>query len=174
MLDVGDDAPEVTAPMATPEAARETDRGSYTGDDVSEFSLAETLKDGPVVLAFYPGVYSRTCTRELCELRDWKADLADLDAPLYGVSVDSPWSLLAFVDEYDLGYPLVSGFNNDVIADFGVRRDGELLAGIADRAVFVVDPDGTVAYTWHATEPLTFPDTDEVEAALAEAAAEAT
>ncbi|GAA0207047.1 redoxin domain-containing protein [Halobaculum roseum] len=188
MLDAGDDAPEVTAPMATPEAARETDRGSYTSGDVSEFSLADALDEGPVVLAFYPGVYSRTCTQELCELRDWKADLAEADAPLYGVSADTPWSLLAFIDEYDLQYPLVSGFNNSIIADFGVRRgarsaqedaSGEgtdprereesIVAGIANRAVFVVAPDGTVSYTWLATEPLTFPDTDEVEAAVAEA-----
>lgn len=169
MLDVGDDAPEVTAPMATPEAARETERGSYTSGDVSEFSLADALDDGPVVLAFYPGVYSRTCTQELCELRDWKADLAEADAPLYGVSADTPWSLLAFIDEYDLQYPLVSGFNNSIIADFGVRREESIVRGIANRAVFVVAPDGTVSYTWLATEPLTFPDTDEVEAAIAEA-----
>ncbi|UIO99560.1 redoxin domain-containing protein [Halobaculum sp. CBA1158] len=169
MLEEGDEAPEVTAPMATPDAARETERGSYTSDDVSEFSLSDALADGPVVLAFYPGIYSRTCTRELCELRDWKADLADTDAPLYGVSVDSPWSLLAFIDEYDIGYPLVSGFNNDVIAEFGVRREESIMRGIANRAVFVVAPDGTVTYTWHATEPLTFPDTDEVEAAVASA-----
>ncbi|MFC6786474.1 redoxin domain-containing protein [Halobaculum halobium] len=170
MLDDGDEAPEVTAPMATPEAAASTERGSYTGGDVSEFSLSDALDDGPVVLAFYPGVYSRTCTQELCELRDWKADLADLDAPLYGVSVDSPWSLLAFMDEYDLQYPLVSGFNNSIIADFGVRREESIMRGIANRAVFVVAPDGVVSYTWKATEPLTFPDTDEVEAAVAAAA----
>ena len=173
MLDVGDDAPDVTAPMATPEAAADTDRGSYTSDDVAEFSLSDALDDGPVVLAFYPGVYSRTCTQELCELRDWKADLADLDAPLYGVSVDAPWPLLAFVDEYDIGYPLVSGFNNDVIADFGVRVPDGLLAGIASRALFVVAPDGTVSYTWAQTETERLPDTDEVEAAVAEAAAPA-
>ncbi|SHG73054.1 redoxin domain-containing protein [Halobaculum gomorrense] len=170
MLDVGDDAPDVTAPMATPEAAATTDRGSYTSDDVAEFSLATALADGPVVLAFYPGVFSRTCTKELCQLRDWKADLSALDAPVYGVSADTPWSLLAFVDEYDIAYPLVSGFNNSVIADFGVRRESGLMAGIADRAVFVVAPDGTVTYTWRATEPLTFPDTDEVEGAVAAAA----
>ncbi|PSQ07476.1 peroxiredoxin [Halobacteriales archaeon QS_6_71_20] len=170
MLSRGDAAPDVTAPMATPEAAARTERGGYTSDDVAEFDLADALADGPVVLAFYPGVFSRTCTKELCRLRDWRADLSDLDAPLYGVSADTPWSLLAFIDEYGVDYPLVSGFNSDVIAGFGVRREGGVLAGIADRAVFVVDADGTVAYTWRATEPLTFPDTDAVEAAVAEAA----
>ena len=170
MLAEGDHAPEVTAPMATPEAATTTERGSYTSDDVAAFDLAEALADGPVVLAFYPGVFSRTCTRELCQLRDWRADLSALEAPLYGVSADTPWSLLAFIDEYDVDYPLVSGFNNDAIDDFGVRRGDGMLAGIANRAVFVVDADGVVTYTWHATEPLTFPDTDAVEAAVAAAA----
>lgn len=170
MLEPGDDAPDVTAPMATPEAADATERGSYTGDDVAEFDLETALDDGPAVFAFYPGVFSRTCTEELCDLRDWKADLADLDAQLYGVSVDSPWSLLAFIDEHDLQYPLVSGFNNHVIRDFGVRWPDGLLAGIATRAVFVVDPDGTVSYTWEATEEERFPDTDAIEAAIAEAA----
>lgn len=169
MLEEGDDAPEVTAPMATPDAAASTDRGSYTGDDVAEFSLEDALDEGPVVLAFYPGVFSRTCTEELCDLHDWKADLADLDAQLYGVSVDAPWPLLAFIDEYDIGYPLVSGFNNDVIRDFGVRWPDGLLAGIATRAVFVVDPDGTVSYTWEASEEQRFPDTEAIEAAIAEA-----
>mgnify|MGYP002762858161 CR=1 FL=1 len=172
MLDVGDDAPDVTAPLATPEAAATTDRGSYTAADVSEFDLGAALDGGPVVLAFYPGVYSRTCTEELCDLRDWKADLSDLDAQVYGVSVDSPWSLLAFVDEYDLQYPLVSGFNNHVIRDFGVRWPDGPLAGIATRAVFVVDPDGTVSYTWAAGEDERFPDTEAIEAAIADASAE--
>ena len=162
MLTEGDSAPEIRAPMATPEAAGNAERGNYTSDDVAEFDLGTALEDGPVVLAFYPGVYSRTCTRELCELRDWRAELAELDANVYGVSADTPWSLLAFIDEHDLSYPLVSGFNTDAIADFGVRREEGILRGIANRAVFVVDPDGTVTYTWSADQPLTFPDTDEL------------
>lgn len=163
MLTEGDSAPSVTAPMATPEAAQNAERGNYTGDDVTEFDLETVLEDGPVVLAFFPGVYSRTCTRELCEFRDWRAELAELDADVYGVSADTPWPLLAFIDEYDLNYPLVSGFNNDVIADFGVRRKEGPLRGIANRAVFVVDPNGEITYTWSADRPLTFPDTDELE-----------
>lgn len=169
MLETGDAAPAVTAPMATPEAAGGAERGNYTSEDVGEFRLESAVRDGPVILAFFPGVYSRTCTRELCGFRDWRAELADLDADVYGVSADTPWSLLAFVDEYDLGYPLVSGFNNTVITDFDVEREGGLLAGIANRAVFLVDADRQVTYTWSADEPLTFPDTDELADELREA-----
>jgi peroxiredoxin len=171
MITEGTAAPAVAAPMATPEAAAAAERGNYTGDDVARFELWAALADGPVALAFFPGVFSRTCTRELCRLRDWIDELTDLEAAVYGVSADTPWSALAFIDEYGIGYPLVSGFNNGVIADYGLRRESGLLSGIADRAVVVVAPDRTVTYAWRATEPLTFPDLDELEAAIGRAGA---
>lgn len=169
MVEVSAAAPTFTAPMATPENAG--DRGEYTSDLVERFDLEAALEGGPVVLAFFPGVYSRTCTQELCQLRDWMTGLGDLDASVYGVSADTPWSQLAFIDEYGLPYPLLSGFNNSVIADYGLRVDEGPLAGIAQRAVFVVEEDGTVAYKWHVVEPGVFPDLGEVEAAVEAAGA---
>lgn len=171
MLTDGDSVADFTAPMAHPDAADRTERGAYTGDDVVEFSLTERLAEGPAVFAFFPGVYSRTCTQELCDFRDWLSDLDELEAEVYGVSVDSPWSQLAFIDEFELQYPMVSGFNNDVISEFGVRWHEGLLAGIAVRTVFVVADadDPTVVYAWQATEDERLPDFDEIEAAVAEA-----
>lgn len=158
-------APRFSAPMATPDAASGKS-GEYTSDDVTTFDLDDALAGGPVVLAFFPGVFSRTCTQELCSMRDWWADLEELDAAVYGVSADTPFSQLAFVDEYDVNFPLLSGFNNDVIADYGVRRDEGILEGIAERAVFVLSPDGEIAYRWVVYESLVFPDMDEIETAL--------
>lgn len=164
MLAEGDSAPTFRAPMATPENAGA--RGEYSADHVESFKLEEAFADGPVVLAFFPGVYSRTCTRELCEFRDWLSELGDLDAAVYGVSADTPWSQLAFIDEYGLPYPLLSGFNNTVIEDYGLRVDRGLFEGIARRAVFVIDPDGTVAYRWQDDTPGEIPPTEEVEAGI--------
>jgi peroxiredoxin len=65
-----DRAPLFSAPVATPHAAT-GGSGEYTGEDVSIFELEEALSTGPVVLAFFPGVSSRTCTKELCSMRDW-------------------------------------------------------------------------------------------------------
>ncbi|WP_313694016.1 redoxin domain-containing protein [Halorarum halobium] len=169
MLETGDTAPDVTAPMATPEAAETAERGAYTGEHVAEFDLDRAAADGPVVLAFYPGVYSRTCTAELCAYRDWRDDLAESSVDVYGVSVDTPWSLLAFVDEYDLGYPLVSGFNNSIVREFGVERGGGLLSGISDRAAFVVDDDRQVTWTWAIQESGVYPEVAELEAAVRDA-----
>lgn len=167
-LAVGDHAPEFAAPLATPDRARDG-RGEYTADDVTRVTLAETLSDGPAAFAFFPGAFSRTCTREVCAVRDWVAEVGDLDAGVYGVSADTPFSQLAFIDAYDLSYPLVSGFNTSLLADWGVRRDGGLLAGLARRTVYVVAPDRTVTYRWWTDEPLDLPDLDAVAAALDEA-----
>jgi peroxiredoxin len=158
-----DRAPDIHAPLARPENA--AGRGSYSGDDVETFTLSDRLVYGPVVLAFIPGVYSGLCTDELCEMRDWHDSLAELDAQVVGVSADTPWSQLAFIDEYDLNFPLVSGFNSDVIEDYGVRVEEGDLAGIASRSLFVIDEEGSVTYRWDA-EPGELPDLEDVKSAL--------
>lgn len=164
MIESGDPAPGFTVPMATPANAAGT--GEYTSDDVEVFTLSAALNDGPIVLAFFPGAFSRTCTQELCEFRDWRADLGDLDARVYGVSADTPWSLLAFINQYDINYPLLSGFNNDLIRDYGMRREESTLAGIADRGVFVIDGDGIVIYDWKEEKPRQLPDFEAIRAAI--------
>ncbi|MGM0604352.1 MAG: redoxin domain-containing protein [Halobacteriota archaeon] len=166
MRSVGTTVPDVTAPAATPEAAATADRGSYTSEAISAVTLSELVTAGPVTLAFFPGVYSRTCTQELCQLRDWIDDLSDLGGPVYGVSVDTPWSQLAFVDEYDLSYPLLSTFNNSLAETFDVVVDSGLLRGITRRSVFVLDADLTVRYAWETEESLVFPDLDAIEATI--------
>ena len=165
MLEAGDTAPTFEAPMATPENAAGTS-GEFTSAEIEPFALDDALMDGPVVLAFFPGVFSRTCTREMCRMRDWWGDLADLPGSVYGVSADPPFPQLAFVDEYDLSFPLLSTFNNSVLGDFGVRVEGGILRGIARRSVFVLAPDRTVEYAWATEEPLTFPDLDAMAAAM--------
>ncbi len=158
-----DRAPDIHAPLARPENA--AGRGSYSGDDVETFTLSDRLVYGPVVLAFVPGVYSGLCTDELCEMRDWHDSLAELDAQVVGVSADTPWSQLAFIDEYDLNFPLVSGFNSDVIEEYGVRVEEGDLAGIASRSLFVIDEEGSVTYRWDA-DPGELPDLENVRSAL--------
>jgi peroxiredoxin len=165
MLDAGDTAPAFEAPMSTPENAAGKS-GEFTSDEVEPFALEDALADGPVALAFFPGAFSRTCTREMCQMRDWWSDLAELPGTVYGVSADPPFPQLAFVDEYDLSFPLLSTFNNDVLRGFGVRVEEGILRGIARRSVFVLGPDRTVVYAWAADEPLTFPDLDAVAAAM--------
>lgn len=164
-----DRAPDVTAPLARPENAN--GRGEYTGDDVESFTLSDRLVYGPVVLAFFPGAWSGTCTTGVCEIRDWYADLESLDARVFGVSADTPWSQLAFIDEYDLNFPLVSAFTNDIIEAYDVRGGDGILEGIASRAVFVVDEEQSVTYRWDSKDG-ELPDLSEIESAVESAVEE--
>jgi peroxiredoxin len=165
MLDSGDQAPDFTVPMATPERA--DGAGGYTAEDVETFTLSAALEDGPVVLAFFPGAFSRTCTEELCQVRDWRAEIGDLDAGVYGVSADTPWSLLAFIEAYDISYPLLSGFNSSVIADYGLELEAGIMTGLARRGLLVVDRKGVVRYRWEGDGLRELPDLDAVLEALA-------
>jgi peroxiredoxin len=48
MIEVGDAAPDFTAPLAN--------------GDVEEFTLSENLDEAPLVLAFFPGAFTGVCT----------------------------------------------------------------------------------------------------------------
>jgi peroxiredoxin len=159
MVDVGDDAPTFSAPMTTPSG------------DIEEFSLADATDDGPIVLAFFPGAFTSVCASEMTTFRDRLDDLTDAGASLYGVSVDSPFALEEFATQNNLNFPLVSDIAKEVIDAYDVSMDFDALGveGVAKRAVFVVDADGTVTYEWVSDDPGIEPDYEEVEAAAADA-----
>src|SRR5215471_3026520 len=101
----------------------------------------------PVVLAFFPAAFSSVCTKELCTFRDSLARLNQAKAPVYGISVDTFFTLKAFQDSQGLTFPLLSDFNKEVIRQYGVFNEDMIgLKGIAKRAVFVVDAEGVVRH----------------------------
>ena len=73
------------------------------GDKISDFELvahngdkvklSERLADGAVVLAFFPMAFTGVCTAEMCEFRDSIKEFEALKANVFGVSVDSRFSL---------------------------------------------------------------------------------
>lgn len=127
-----------------------------------------------VVLAFFPLAFSPVCTTELCTFADRWDELADLDARVFGVSVDSPFVNARFREEEGIPFPLLSDFNREVASAWGVLHEDLMgLEGVAKRSVFVVGADGTVAYRWVTDDPGIEPDYDEVRAALEAAPAAA-
>jgi peroxiredoxin len=101
----------------------------------------------PVVLAFFPAAFSSVCTTELCTFRDRLSDLNSVNAQVYGISVDTFFTLKAFQKDQALTFPLLSDFNKDVIRDYGVFNEDMIgMKGIAKRAVFVVDKDGVLRH----------------------------
>ncbi|WP_126662962.1 redoxin domain-containing protein [Haloterrigena salifodinae] len=159
MPETGDAAPDFTAPLAN--------------GDIEEFTLSDHLEDeAPIVLAFFPGAFTGVCTTEMCTFQDRLAAFNDLDASVYGVSRDSPFTLNEFREQNDLEFGLISDYNKEIIDDYGIEMDFADLGvyGVAKRSVFVVDADGEIAYSWVSDDPGVEPDYDEVEAAVEELA----
>ena len=83
----------------------------------------------------------------------YNADLdkfAGFDAQVVGISVDSIYSTAAWEKEIGpLEYALAADYwpHGEVAQKFGVFRDGGEFAGISERAVFVVDKNGKVAFS---------------------------
>lgn len=160
MVKQGDEAPDFTAPMRTPEG------------DITDFSLSEKIEDGPIVLAFFPGAFTSVCTTEMKTFSDRLDELTDAGASIYGVSIDSPFSLGEFAEQNGIDFPLIADTNKEVIDAYDVVMDFEDLGitGVAKRSVFVVDEKGTIAYSWVSDDPGVEPDYEEVEEAAAAAA----
>jgi glutaredoxin-dependent peroxiredoxin len=129
-VDVGSKAPDFT----------------LTNQDRQPVKLSEQ-KGKPVVLAFFPAAFSGVCTKELCTFRDSMARLNSANAQVYGISVDTFFTLKAFQDAQGYNFPLLSDFNKQAIRDYGVFNEDMIgLKGIAKRAVFVIDKDGLVRH----------------------------
>ena len=150
-VDVGSKAPDFT----------------LTNQDRQPVRLSEQ-RGKPVVLAFFPAAFSSVCTKELCTFRDSLAKLGAAKAQVYGISVDTFFTLKAFQEHEQLTFPLLSDFNKEVIRDYGVFNEDMIgLKGIAKRAVFVIDGDGIVRHREVLEDARNEPDYSLVFASLA-------
>ncbi|WP_224447171.1 redoxin domain-containing protein [Haloprofundus salilacus] len=158
MIDVGDNAPDFTVPLAD--------------GDVGSFTLSNRLDEAPLVLAFFPAAFTGTCTTEMCTFRDRIANFDAIDASVYGVSIDTPFTLNEFRRQNELNFPLLSDTNRTLIDRYDVSMDFASLGvyDVAKRAVFVVDDEGTVTYRWVSDDPGVEPDYEAVQTAAASVA----
>jgi peroxiredoxin len=121
---------------------------TLVNQDRENVTLSEALGKGSVVLAFFPGAFSGTCTKELCNFRDTMSNFSNVNAQVLGVSTDTFFALKAWHDQQKFGFPLLSDYNKEVINKYGVVNPDMIgLKNIAKRAVFVIDKNGIVRYT---------------------------
>ena len=122
----------------------------------------------PVVLAFFPGAFSSTCTKELCTFNGRMGQLNAAHAQVYGISVDTFFTLKAFRDSQHLTFPLLSDFNKEVIRLYDVFFEDMIgLKGLAKRAVFVIDKDGVIRHRQVVEDARNEPDYEQVFSTLA-------
>jgi peroxiredoxin len=120
-----------------------------------------------VVLAFFPAAFTSVCQKELCHFRDQLAAFNSVNATVFGISVDTPFTLKEFARQNTLNFELLSDFNKDAIQKFDVvNPDMGGLKGIARRAVVVVDGQGVIRYREITPTPGDEPQYDKVKAAV--------
>lgn len=130
ILPAGTKAPDFTLP-ATPDQT---------------LSLSE-LAGNPVVLVFYPADWSSVCGDELLVFNQALPLLRKQHVTLLGISVDSVWSHLAYKESHKLQFDLLADYNpkGAVGKQYGIYDEQ---GGFEGRALFVIDGDGTIAWSY--------------------------
>ena len=100
-----------------------------------------------VILAFYPADWSPVCGDQMSLYNEVLLDFQEHRAQVLGVSVDGPWCHRAFAEARKLRFPLLSDFEpkGAFARACGVYREGD---GTSERALFVVDGEGTIRWSY--------------------------
>ncbi|HTB06259.1 MAG TPA: peroxiredoxin [Bacteroidia bacterium] len=128
----------------------------------------ESFKGKNVVLLFFPAAFTSTCTKEMCQTRDELSFFNGLNAEVFGISVDMPFTLAKYKEANQLNFPLLSDFNKEAITAYGCKYDNWILGlkGVAKRSSFVIDKEGTIRFAQVLENASDYPDFDGIKKAL--------
>ncbi len=138
-LDIGEKAPDFTAPAA------------LAGKQFN-FSLAESLAKGPVVLYFFPAAFSVGCSAEAHEFAEAISKYQALGASVIGVSTDDIETQTKFSMQACQGkFPVASDSGKTVIKSYDAAM--MILPDYANRVSYVIGPDRSVLYSYQSLNP---------------------
>jgi peroxiredoxin len=151
------------------------------GQSAPDFTLFDSDKNpvqlsaqqgNNVLLLFFPQSFTGVCTKELCSIRDNIALYNDAHAKVFGISVDSVFTLGKFKEEQQLNFPLLSDFNKKVSELYDtIYHDWILdMKGVSKRSAFVIDRKGVVEYAEVLESAGDIPDFEKINAKLKELA----
>ncbi len=136
-LRVGQSAPEFTATAVVDQEFKDVKLSDYRGKYV--------------VLFFYPLDFTFVCPTEITAFSDRHQDFSAIGTEILGVSVDSAFSHLAWIQSDrksggvgDLNYPLVSDIKKEISLAYNVLDSNE---GVALRGLFIIDKDGVIQHS---------------------------
>ena len=136
-LRVGQPAPEFTATAVVDQEFKDIKLSDYRGRYV--------------VLFFYPLDFTFVCPTEITAFSDRHQDFSAIGTEILGVSVDSAFSHLAWIQSDrksggvgDLNYPLVSDIKKEISVAYNVLDSNE---GVALRGLFIIDKDGVIQHS---------------------------
>src|ERR1700744_1708141 len=140
-LKTGDKAPDFSAP-------------AYLAGKPFTFKLADALKQGPVVVYFFPAAHTSGCNVEAHLFSQAIDQFKALHATVIGVTAGNPSELAAFSKETEH----CSG-KFPVAADEGAKIAKEydsplqMKPGWSDRTSYVIDPSGKITHVYSNLSP---------------------
>ena len=148
-----------------------------SGDKAPEFTLVDSdkkkvtlseLKGKNVVLLFYPAAFTSTCTKELCQTRDELSFYNDLNATVFGISVDMPFTLTQFKASQNYNFGLLSDFNKEASTAYDCIYNEWIhgLKGVSKRASFVIDKEGIIRHVEVLENASDYPNFDAIKDTL--------
>jgi thioredoxin-dependent peroxiredoxin len=138
-LDVGEKAPDFTTSAAL-------------AGKPFQFSLAETLAKGPVVLYFFPAAFSVGCTAEAHEFAEATVKFEALGATVVGISTDDIDTQIKFSAQACQGkFAVASDSGKSVIKSYDAAM--MILPDYANRISYVIAPDSSIVYNYQSLNP---------------------
>lgn len=135
--------------QVTKEAPDFTAKAVVNGQIVNEYKLSST-RGKYTILFFYPLDFTFVCPTEIIAFSDRIAEFEKRNCQVVGVSVDSQYSHLAWIETPrakgglgELKYPLVADLTKKISTDYGVLLEG---AGVALRGLFLIDTTGVIRH----------------------------
>jgi alkyl hydroperoxide reductase subunit AhpC len=102
-----------------------------------------------LVVFFWPKDFTFVCPTEIAAFGGLQRDFQDRDAQLLGVSIDSEYVHLAWRRDRselrELPFPMLSDLKRELSGALGIIDPAE---GVAQRATFIVDPQGVIRFVY--------------------------
>jgi peroxiredoxin len=144
-------APQAQAALEVGATAPDFTISSALAGKVSDFALARSLKQGPVVLYFFPAAFTSGCNREAHAFADRIGEFQALGATVIGVSNDAIETIAKFsVQECAGKFSVGADPDSAVIKAYDAKFP---LIGKANRVSYVIDRTGKVRYVYSALSP---------------------
>ena len=122
------------------------------GGNVYQYSLADALKKGPVVLYFFPAAYSEGCSVEAHYFAEAIPQFQALGATVIGVSGDDIQTLAKFsVQECQNKFAVGSDDTKKIMASYDAVMPS--YPDFANRVSYLIAPDGKIVYQYKSLNP---------------------
>ncbi len=125
-----------------------------------EHRLYDYLNGQKTMLVFYRGEWCPVCNLQLHSLQEKLAEFQKENAQILAISTDTPENSRKLVARHNLAFPVLAGLSRETVEAYALFFSEE--KGCAEPAVFILRPDGAVAYASLQSGPLGRPSSDDL------------